>query len=281
MTAHAGDMTAWDEITCQRGCSTHAARRVEVDLACRHGYGDYAQVPKRLARAWLMMVWDPDEHPVDGGHYCPAHDAVSETIVATGIWEPPETILVAEVLRPFDVFLDLGCQVGWYSMLALACGATVLAIDADAENLRLADCSADLAGDHNGYASACLRISPDTPPMNPTDRYRLVKIDLEGAEDEALRVLGPCLDDGLVDHLLVEVTPAFKPGEHYPSLVVDMVARGYEAYLLPPKRIPPIEYHTPEQYLDRVDTLTERALRDVIARCDQEMVWFKRAGADW
>lgn len=278
-----GDMTAWDEITCQRGCEVHHTRRVEVNLARRHAYADYSQVPKRLARSWSMLVWNTDEHPVDGLSYCPAHDAVSETIIATRIWEPPETILVAQVLREGDAFLDLGCQIGWYSMLALACGARVTAIDADAENAALADASARLADDHQGFASSVIRIGPDTPEIQLAEGegYRLVKIDLEGAEAEAVRVLGPALETGMVDHLLIEVSPTFKPGAHYPDLVVGLVARGYEAYLLPPKATPPIEYHTPEQYLDRIDTLTERALRDLIARCGQAMVWFKREGADW
>ena len=278
--AHPSDMTAWTEIRCQRGHADHAVRSVRVDLARRHAYADYAQVPKRIARAWTMLVWDALQHPVDGGPYCPAHDAVSETILATGIWEPPETILVAEVLSSEPgLFVDLGCQIGWYSMLALACGARVIALDADEANLRLATLSAAKQS-HHGFEAVRARIGVDAVDLGPLP-IRLAKIDVEGAEALALDVLAPSLGAGTVDHLLIEVTPTFKPGDHYPDLVCGLRDRGYEVALVPPKALPPASYHDPEQYLDRIDPLGDRALRDVIGRCGQAMVWFRREGASW
>lgn len=281
MKVHPSDMTAWDAIACRRGCPAHATLGYDVDLSRPHKYHDYTPVPARLARSWSMVVWDTSVHPVDGGPYCPAHDTVSETIVNTGIWEPRETVLALEVLRPGDVFLDLGCQIGWFSLLAAASGAYAIALDAEVENLLVLEQSATLAGWSDMIETRLERIDARSVWAPTRQQYRLVKIDLEGAEAEALARLAPLIEHELVDHLLIEVSPTFKPGDHYPDLVAGLVDAGFEAYLLPGKSLPPTVYEDPEQYLDRVDTLTEAALRQLVAGIDQEDVWFRRAGAAW
>ncbi len=281
------DMTTWPSIGCERGCAEHHVRRVELDLAHQHGYADLAQVPADLAVRFTMDIWDTARHPVDGGPYCPAHDAVSETILSHRIWEPRETILTLAVLRGArrdQCFVDMGCQIGWYSLLALTSDVRTIAVDADTDNLAMLLVSAGL----NGYGDLevrPIRLGPETPEWE-RQPIRLAKLDIEGAERSGIRALAPSIDAGLVDHLMIEVSPVFKRDTdptYYPDLVCDLIDAGYEAYLLPSKSRPPRPFTTAADYLApyRFDQLWRADLRAMIEGWHQEDCWFRRVGATW
>lgn len=238
MVTHPRDMTAWDEIACQRGCAEHYTRRVHVDLAKPHRYTDLPQVPAPLAVSFDMEVWDTDRHPVDADpRYCPAHDAVSETILSHGIWEPRETILTLDVFRGGRLarFMDFGAHIGWFSMLALAHGLPVQAVEADPLNMTM--WMHNQAGVLDQMPStSCIddiRISPDMTLPRPVRRGHplLVKMDLEGAEPVAVDRYWPAVS--AADHLLIEVSPCFHDG--YPAMLARLIDSGYAAFTLPPK----------------------------------------------
>lgn len=69
-------------------------------------------------------------------------DGVSRAITRDGIWEPDISRLVLKSLQPNDgrekgTLVDIGANIGWYSMLALAAGHRVVAIDAFSANIAL------------------------------------------------------------------------------------------------------------------------------------------------
>lgn len=273
---HRNDMTAWSEIRCQRDHTPeqHVAQRTHVDLGRPHGYADLCPIPHLLARSFSMEVWNPRVHPVDGGPYCPAHDAVSETIVSHHIWEPRETVIALTVMASApegSVVVDMGAQLGWYSLLGLSFGLMVEAWEADTANLDLLQQSAQVNGWGHLLSAVHERIGPSTPPAPAEPRIRFAKIDLEGAEDEAIRVLWPAIEAGMLDFLLMEVSPVF--ADYYPELAQRILDAGYRAWRLPPKRVPPV----------RLDALPGGLVPWVPAMIDphQEDVIFQREGAQW
>lgn len=293
MTPHPNAMVAWThDIACQRGCERHHDLQVHIDLGVPsepHGYFDYPQVPRRLALEFDMLIWDPSEHPVDGGPYCPAHDAVSETILSHRIWEPRETILARQVLSTAPAggaMFDMGAQLGWYSLLALGSGVPAFAFEADPLNLAMLRASAALNGWEGNLVGIPGRIGATTgvlSAMAPTIRF--AKLDLEGAEEHAVRMLWPWIEDGRLDHMLMEVSPCFGPG--YPELVQRIIDVGYAAYTLPDKAQPPISLGAKDGSLPsdlepyRLDALERRDLAEVVGLWHQEDVWFARDGASW
>lgn len=252
---HRNDMTAWThEIACQRGHDSHSSVRVDVSLDGPTAYFDYPPIPHYLARNLTMQVWDPAVYPVDGGPYCPAHDAVSETIVSHRVWEPRETCLTLDVCQSAThpvggraLFMDFGSQLGWFSSLAASCGLNVHAWEADEDNARMTWDNAvanEEAPNQDVTVSmgVTARIGPDTP-VQPPSPVRMVKADVEGAEADVVRILQPSLAAGLVDYLLLEISPIFHDG--YPQLVVDLCELGYVAHCLPPKSQPPATFTHP------------------------------------
>lgn len=293
MTPHPNAMTYWHEIRCQRGHDSHASVLTNVKLGGPHGYGDYPEVPARLARSFQMYAWDTNTHPVDGGPYCPAHDAVSETIVSHNIWEPRETILALDVFDrtptcdaegEYTVFVDFGAQLGWFGLLAASCGVGVLAIEADENNRDMLKASTRLNGWDHLVTVEPWRVGPDTPVLGEEllhgGRVCLAKIDIEGAERDAIRMLWSAIENGRVDRLMVEVSPVFD--SYYPDLVADLVGVGYRAYTLPGKVRPPVSFEDPAAALApyRIDDLGAGPLKALVAGWHQEDVWFVREGIE-
>ncbi|MFN2592882.1 MAG: hypothetical protein ABR532_08650 [Candidatus Dormibacteria bacterium] len=268
-------MTGWTEITCQRGHDKHDALTVDVDLSRPHGFHDLPPIPAGLAPPpFLMRVFDWEDY--GPGPYCPARDVVSEAVATLGVWEPAETILTLQVCKGQRGWvLDMGAQIGWFSLLALASGMRVYAVDADPAPLALLEESATINAWSDRLTDHVERIGPATEPYDPAWRLRLAKVDVEGAEDEAVRMLMPLLRRGRIDHLLIEVSPVF--ASYYPAMLQDLMDLSYVGYLLPDKSIPPAVLEDPERDLTRL------GYRDLegVADWHQRNVWFRHRGADW
>ncbi|MEN6473441.1 MAG: FkbM family methyltransferase [Syntrophaceae bacterium] len=76
-------------------------------------------------------------------------DIVSEHILKHNIWEPYETMLVLQHLQPGSVFLDIGANIGYYTVLAgraVGVHGLVIAYEPDGENFRLLEHNIALNG---------------------------------------------------------------------------------------------------------------------------------------
>jgi hypothetical protein len=171
-----------------------------VDASLTHDVPDWPTAEL----GWRQPIYLGESVP---GTFCPSDQDVSRSIAQHGCWEAFGTLLAAQLLRwvPSTV-VDVGANVGWYSNLAGSFGHDVLAIDC------------------HGW------IGPESPQVDPHP-IRLLKIDIEGAEQWALGVFARSLGAGLVDFVLAEVSPVM--GEV--GWVEDLIGIGYRAYRLPEK----------------------------------------------
>lgn len=171
-------------------------------------------------------------------------DYIGVLLGRNGIFEAPETDLVTRLVRPGDTCIDAGCQVGYYSCLfAKSAGETgrVFAFDANPQacsstrrNLALngsysAEVIQAALTDSHGVVAFHLSTDDQTglsslgaiSPCKETisvpslrldaflkerrlDHIRLLKLDVEGAEETVLRGLGQSLTDHLIDYILIE-----------------------------------------------------------------------------
>ena len=170
---------------------------------------------------------------------------VSRQLRKAGIWEPYESRLVLDSLQPGGVFLDVGANLGYFSLLAATrVGPTgrVIAVEPDPDNfslfqhsvahnglsdvvqahrLALSDrdgearlyLSEDNRGDHQVFATGEARKSVPVTLRRGADlldavkaRIDLVKIDTQGSEYDVVEGLLPVLVR-CRPRLLVELTP--------------------------------------------------------------------------
>jgi FkbM family methyltransferase len=207
-------------------------------------------------------------HTVAGTFCCNLQDFVSRTIWLWGVWEPFHTSYVRRYLRPGDVFVDVGANVGWFTVLAGNLGAKVISFEPlpsifiDLQNnvkmnglsprlvrAAIADMEGETrvyrAGSGNsglsttegirGYAfEAMAPILPLHVALTGEEicNARLIKIDTEGACVQAARGILPMLPQTRPDlEILMELDVDDDPA--WPGLVADMFAEaGFKAYAL-------------------------------------------------
>jgi FkbM family methyltransferase len=166
---------------------------------------------------------------------------VSAAITASGIWEPRETRLLLETLRPGDVFVDVGANIGYFSLLASRLvGATgsVLAFEPERGNYELLEANCRLnqcgnircfmaalgeenasgtlylnelnRGDHSIYPAEQGRDSQDISIVNGSKlissmypRVNFIKIDTQGAECDVIRGLQPLIAASFPDLIMI------------------------------------------------------------------------------
>ncbi len=172
---------------------------------------------------------------------------VSQRIRDEGIWEPYETSLVLSLLRAGDVFVDVGANVGYFSVLAASVvgpQGAVFAFEPDADNCRLLRANAELnglgncitavevalsdaagegllflavdnLGDHQVYAGDEQRSSVPIALLDGSQylagrlqRLDLLKVDTQGAEFRVMSGLMPLLHSlAQPPRIMIELTP--------------------------------------------------------------------------
>lgn len=152
---------------------------------------------------------------------------VSAAIAASGVWEPRETQFLLDTLRPGDVFVDVGANIGYFSLLAsrlVGPEGAVLAFEPEAANYELLEANSLLngcdnihsyqvalgeenssgtiylnelnRGDHSLYPPERGRSGQDITIVNGSKlisathpRVNFIKIDTQGAECDVVRGL--------------------------------------------------------------------------------------------
>jgi FkbM family methyltransferase len=201
-------------------------------------------------------------------------DLLQAYLYLFGVWEPNITAYVARVLRPGDTFVDVGANIGYFTVLAarvLRGRGRVVAVEASTEfaealraNVALNRCpdvrvvnvaAADRPGVLEFFQpcrfnrgnttsvqpapaprplfTVAARPLPDLLTREELRSARLVKIDVEGAEDAVLRGLLPAVPDMRDDvELIVEVNPALLALQSgsAAALFESLARRGFHAY---------------------------------------------------
>lgn len=172
---------------------------------------------------------------------------VSRHIREEGIWEPFETSLVLSLLRPGDVFVDVGANIGYFSVLAasvVGAQGAVFAFEPDPDNYRLLWANAELnglehcitavaaalsdvegegqlflsennLGDHQVYAGDEQRSSLSIALYQGSaylaeriQRLDMLKVDTQGSEFQVIAGLMPLLESlDQKPRIIIELTP--------------------------------------------------------------------------
>jgi FkbM family methyltransferase len=166
---------------------------------------------------------------------------VSAAIAATGIWEPQETQFLLDTLRPGDVFVDVGANIGYFSLLAsrlVGSSGAVLAFEPEFANYTLleANCRRNGCdnircfraalgeenasgtiylnelnrGDHSLYPAEQDRSGQEISIVNGSrliaathPRVNCIKIDTQGAECDVLRGLQDLIAASASDLIMI------------------------------------------------------------------------------
>ena len=172
---------------------------------------------------------------------------VSQQIREQGIWEPYETSLVLKLLGPGSVFVDVGANLGYFSLIAASLvgdSGKVVAFEPDPANFELLSASSELndfasriqaveaglsdrdsegrlylsednMGDHQIYPGEGDRESLPIALLNGTEflaplipQVDLLKVDTQGSEFQVMTGLMPLLkEQAKAPRIIIELTP--------------------------------------------------------------------------
>lgn len=195
---------------CELGHETHATIQV-----------DTVQGPFTVFDTALYM-----DRP---GWYCPGQDTVSQNIGIHGVWEPTDSAVIGKILAEGDRerwVIDFGAHVGWYTIMAAKLGYDVLAIDGDAENVRLLRANVDSHRLHHKVATRFAWVNETFALPNVDCDIEFVKIDLESHDRHAVNACWPFIDR--IHNMYIEISPVFRPD--YPELVDRLTGAGFKAF---------------------------------------------------
>lgn len=192
---------------CQAGHTFHSRFSIKTDLG-------------------MMTVYDWKKYKDQSGIYCTGQDDVSRTLFNTGVWEPILSKLISWILYSGDrnnLVVDVGCNIGWYSRMAANLGyRDIVAYDGDKEHLSvLSDNVPSALATHMWFDNG-------TIPRHGFETIELLKCDIEGNEQYAVKYFENYFLNKRIKNLVMEVSPIFNAS--YPALIDKIVGYGYEAF---------------------------------------------------
>jgi FkbM family methyltransferase len=166
---------------------------------------------------------------------------LSATVIKRGTWEPKTTQLFRKLLPNTKTFVDVGANIGWYTLLSAKRAKKVWAFEPESENFDLLEKSVKRNGLTNVVLSQkCLSdsegmitlwLADDSANWHSTVRKRgsnsvevpcttldsvfpnqsidLLKIDVEGAESQVLLGAKKLIHDGRAKNIILDWKPEF------------------------------------------------------------------------
>jgi FkbM family methyltransferase len=160
---------------------------------------------------------------------------VQESIYNHGFWAKEESYILLKLLRsapPESIFLDVGCNTGYFSLLALSVGCKVISIEAnpihftylaesvnankiDGNNIDFlqAFISSKNSVYFDGWSGVeglsipeLVHLTKTLPIRDIANRAFFTKIDVEGAEPDVISSMGSELESGAFPFIMFEST---------------------------------------------------------------------------
>jgi hypothetical protein len=161
---------------------------------------------------------------------------VAESLIAQEVWEAQESTVAVDILASTPgVVLDIGAQVGWYTILAGLFGDhPIIAFEPDAR--AAAALAVNVARHGVDVEHRSTWVGPDTPPITLDGDVALMKCDIEGADCHAVNACADLFRAHRIQYALIEVSPIFSgSGCDYVTMVGRLRDWGYRVYRVPPK----------------------------------------------
>jgi len=177
---------------------------------------------------------------------CNNLDFISKNILLNKCWEPNISSLFLQLLKNDDknVVFDIGCNIGYYSLISSKYCSKIYAFDANSKNIELLNNSINI-NNFTNITTICCAVTDDERKLfktgvlhehnvgslqvnqidnahesniksikldnfinqNKIKRIDILKIDIEGSELSCLYGLDETLSKNIIKNIIVEITP--------------------------------------------------------------------------
>lgn len=185
---------------------------------CQAGHGKHERLKVQTTEG-EMVCYNWDLYKGFSG-YCTGQDDISRTLINSGIWSPTETEFVKKLLEDkkyTGAVWDIGSHIGWFSRIAYNLGYRIKAFDGDEENLELLRINIPTAQTKALWFDENTKVFKAPCGCRDNNGIKFCKIDIEGNERFAIKSLENYLCMGLVENMMIEVSPIFNA--YYPDMI--------------------------------------------------------------
>ena len=250
---------------CRNNHGKHETLMWEVNLIGEHyGIKDVPWIPERLETKIKMEIFDWKKY-ANSKEYCPGDDAFSVSVFRNGVWEGYETSVVLDLLKegnPDNLVLDIGSQLGWYTILAGLKGYNIRAFDFCKDTIEVFWKNMD----HNDIRDKVELtegwINSETKPIEVEGQVEFLKCDLEGEERDMYKMTKHLFEQKRINYALLEISPCFN--DSYPELCKEIKSKGYRAYAIPDKGF------------EHFDEYAEQPLKTIKKHCELSNEWLDK-----
>ena len=175
------------------------------------------------SKKYTDQRFDDESVGLDIISYCLEHDKT---------WEPFQTEITAEILKEDKngIFIDVGCQLGYYSTLASLIGTKTFSIDSCNSFLTLFNKTIT----NNNLTNIKIVTESVDENFNLVEHIpspvniNLIKIDIEGSEKFLINSIDTLLSEKKIKNIIMEISPRLD--KDYDTLCVKLHSYGYKIY---------------------------------------------------
>lgn len=174
------------------------------------------------------------------------YDIISKCIIGQNkCWEPFQTEITKEILKDGNnVFIDIGTQLGWYSILSSVYNNHTISIDYNDVTIEKFKKTIDINNLKNirqvkQFIDAYCDIDKligDT--IKKYGKIKLIKCDIEGNEVSFIEKIFELLKTQKIENMILEISPLLNPD--YAKCIMSLINLGYHVYdigLSPPRKL--------------------------------------------
>lgn len=161
---------------------------------------------------------------------CEGYDIISKCIENDKCWEPYQTEITNEILKKYNgIFVDIGCHIGYYSILASLLGKEVISVDGNKKYLNLFRKTIE---DNDLKKIRIINKFIDNSflfenlEINLEQNISLLKVDIEGFEKFTIQLFDNLIKKKKIKNIILEISP--KLDSEYDILCIKLFNSGYK-----------------------------------------------------
>lgn len=182
-----------------------------------------AQFPENNLRIFIFDYDSAEDGTIE-------KDLISKFILRDQCWKPYQTELMREILKPEDIFIDIGCHIGYFSVLGSISGCNVTSIDKNLNYIQFLNRTIK-QNEFENIEVKTMTIDDKTKKtdiIRTTQNIKLLKISIQGEEVSCINCFLDDFSKRKIENVILEVTPKYS--NQYAKTILRLVTFGYKVY---------------------------------------------------
>lgn len=181
-------------------------------------------------------------------------DLISKLLLRDRCWKPYQTEIMTEILKNGGTFLDIGCHIGYFTVLASIMGCRTIAIDSNPNYLEHLS-NTMVRNELENIEVKNITINDRTKRtdiIQTSIPIKLLKLSIQGNECLFLACFMSELRTKKIEYIIMEITPKYS--KNYANYISKLFSFGYAMYDIGNSEQRTLEHNT--NHLENLEEFT-------------------------